>query len=133
MSRDEYIDYLAGKLATGEIDFERIRKELQKQGLGEADTKSMIRLIDDEIRWRDADHAKRQQASLYIFVGTLLTIAGLISTIFFIGLGPVVYFIGYGPFTAGLTLIFTGRRIELRTSRIANQRGSKHLRDRMNY
>jgi hypothetical protein len=132
MTRDEYIICLADKVASEEIDFSHVRKELKRHGLNEADTKSMIRLIDDEVQGRAVEKAKRGRRNSYVLVGTLMTIAGLICIISFMGAGPLVYFIGYGPFTTGIGLLVAGRRAYSGTLRIRNQRVAGSFRSRLN-
>ena len=122
MTRDEYITYLAEKVASEEIDFIRVRQELQRHGLNEIQIGSMIRLIDNEVRSQHETVAKSEMASSYTWVGGLMTIAGLIGSTFFMTAGPVVFFVGYGPFATGLGLIVAGRRARLRTFRGKNHR-----------
>jgi hypothetical protein len=131
MSRDEYIVYLADKVASGEIDFPGVRKELERYGLNEVHTKSMITLIDQEVISRILEDARRKRRTTYTIVGVIMTTAGFITSIFFVGLGPLVYFIGYGPFATGLGLIVAGRRAHLPTSRTRGSVG-KSFRKRWN-
>lgn len=113
MTRDEYIIYLADKVASGEIDYRRIRKELHRQGLNEPQTRSMIKLIDHEVLSRSVAKIIRKRQNSYTIVGIILTMTGFITSIILIGFGPLVYFIGYGPFATGLGLIVAGRRSHL--------------------
>jgi hypothetical protein len=131
MSRDEYILYLADKVASGEIDFFRVRKELERYKLNEVHTRSMISLIDQAVISRTLEEARRKRRTTYTVVGVIMTTAGLIASILFMKFGPLVYFLGYGPFATGLGLIVAGRRAHLPTSRTRGSVG-KSFRKRWN-
>ena len=128
MSRDEYISHLAGKLASDEIDFNEIRKELQTHKIGEVEMKSILRLIDKEAQRLVVTRTKRLRAHGYIVMGTLTMIAGVLSLIMF---GPLFYLYGYGLCSGGLGLLIHGLA-GLPSSRFATHRASRYLRDRRN-
>lgn len=130
MSQDEYIKYLADKVASAEIDFERVRKELERHGLNKVQTKLMIRLVDHEVQSRAVARTKRERGSSYLIVGSLMVITGLISILAFGGT-IIVYFIGYAPFTTGMALIVAGRREFLKAPRSRNVRMREMLRGRL--
>lgn len=131
MTRAEYIIYLAEKVASGEIDFSRVRKELQRHRLNERETRSMIKLIDSEVRSTIVAQARRQRQNSYTMVGSLMAIAGFITSISFMGMGPVVYYIGYAPFATGLGLIAAGRRPDLQSFGSRRRRFHTSFRNRL--
>ena len=109
------------RIQRNEITFDQVRKELEARGVEEAEIRSLVRQVDDELRVQLESGSARQSFKRLMQVGYFVTAIGLILTLaslagYFRTAGGYLVFIAYGPLLAGLSLIFAARRGMARTN-----------------
>ncbi|WP_057938304.1 hypothetical protein [Algoriphagus resistens] len=111
MERAKIIDYYLQKINDKDFDLYNVRKELEKNNIGDDEIRIIVRLLDNEIQRRLLQGSHRDRSKEMIGIGAVLTLCGLAITIgTFTGIlntGDSIL-IAYGPVVAGISILVGG-------------------------
>ena len=114
MSVQERVNNFVEQVASGQLPFDQVRRQLELEGLKEHEISTIVREVDSEVQSRMLTQTKRSGIDQMIFVGVFLTLFGLVITVgsftglFTPGIGIII--IAYGPLLGGLVILFAGIR-----------------------
>ena len=119
MTNKELTDYFVDRIQTGEITFDKVRKELEKYGLPAEDIKAIVQIVDDSVQRELISNSKKNFFDQLIIFGIAIAVIGFVLTIgSFVGLfasgKDYLVIIAYGPFVGGLSVIITAVRLKKR-------------------
>lgn len=127
MSDEELIHDFASKVSRGEITFDKVRPQLEQQGMDEVRIRQIVRRVDDEVQAALVTQSKSSSVDGVIRLGIMLiviggvvaigSVAGLFST------ANSVLVFAYGPIVAGVVLLVSGMR---RKKRILSGTDTSH-------
>ncbi len=131
MSRAKIVDYYIQKLDNKDFEIYDVRKELEKNNVGEEEIKVIVRLVDNELQRHLRTKTNNDRSNDWVWIGSILTVVGAGVTIAtytgIINMGNS-FLIVYGPFLGGLSILLGGiarRRSYRRTSWIDCEKSNK--------